>query len=248
LEASEIAETFKTHKQTSGSNKEKLIARFLENNLPGKFGFGTGLIVDNDAVFSNQADVVVYDRLNNKPLHSDSNASLFFVESVYALFESKSNLTPSELRDSIEKGRRFKLLRRQFAEFAPPTQVESLFVILAFDSAEPTTFKNTFAEITKEIPQHERPDFVVIPDKLIIMSGSYHEITKVGAKGSEYRQQLEKLGPDAMTSRLQGGFQVNIGENSLLEFFVYFSSWLLRAGSRAVDPTSYVGKLQTKIL
>ena len=125
-----IRRDFASHRLSAGENREDLIAEFLVNHLPRKFGVSSGMVISHDGVFSNQADLVVVDEQNNAPLYAASRNKLWPVEAVYALIEVKTTLHPAELTDAIAKGRRFKALKRRFCEAGQVQRIaDSLFVI-----------------------------------------------------------------------------------------------------------------------
>ena len=106
-----IRRDFATHRLSAGENREDLVQHFLVEHLPNRFGVTTGIVITVDGAFSNQADLLVVDEQNNAPLYGSSRNKLWPVESVYAMFEVKTSLSPSELADAIAKCRRFKSLR-----------------------------------------------------------------------------------------------------------------------------------------
>lgn len=111
-----IRRDFASHRLSAGENREDLVAEFLTNHLPRKFGVSSGIVISHDGLFSNQADLVVVDEQNNAPLYGATRNKLWPVEAVYALVEVKTTLSPSDLADAIAKGRKFKSLKRSFCE------------------------------------------------------------------------------------------------------------------------------------
>ena len=83
-----IRRDFATHRPTAGTHREDLVAAFLRTHLPKRFGITTGLVISPDGEFSNQADLLIVDHMNNAPLHGGSSAELWPVEAVYALSAS----------------------------------------------------------------------------------------------------------------------------------------------------------------
>lgn len=115
-----IRRDFATHRLSAGENREDVVARFLVDHLPKRFGVSSGLIFSHDGVFSNQADLVLVDDQNNAPLHSATRNKLWPIEAVYALVEVKTNLSPTDIADAVAKGRRFKRMERRFCTSATP--------------------------------------------------------------------------------------------------------------------------------
>lgn len=237
-----IRRDFATHRGSAGRNREDLVSRFLIEHLPKAFLVENGLVISASGAFSNQADVVIVDHLNNAPLHASRPEKLWPAEAVYALFEVKTLLSPSELADAVAKCRRFKSLERHFSESASTQRISSsLFILWAYDSPSSETAKENIIAAFQPVPPAERPDFVIVPDRLVAISGEYMELCKLGHPTSQHRQALHKHhGPD-LGSLLPECAEVNdFGEDSLLAWYVWFDSWLRRAGSRSADPLRYL--------
>lgn len=237
-----VRSSFKAHRPTAGTNREAIISSFMGRHLPKVFGVGTGLVMSKDGVFSNQADIVVYDQLMNAPLNADLPATLFTVESVYALIEAKTVITPSELKDAIGKCRRFKCLNRTFLDRPlEPRLTESLFVIFAFEAAKPETVKENWGQAIAHVPVHERPDMLVVPGSLVLICGQYFDLVRLGQPGSSWRMGVEGKGAAHVASLIGDGYEVSeMGDHSLMAFFIWFTSWLQHAGSRGVALQSYL--------
>jgi len=234
-----IRRDFATHRLSAGENREDLVAKFLVDHLPRRFGVGSGLIFSHNGVFSNQADLVVVDDQNNAALHSATRNQLWPVEAVYALVEVKTGLGPAVMADAVAKGRRFKQMERRFC--APVALADSLFVIWAFDSPAPETVKANLLASLAGVPRTEQPDLIVVPERLVAMSGSYLELTRLGQAGSQHRVQLHRQHGANLDFLLPEPAEVSdSGENALLTWYIWFDSWLRRAGPRLTDPISYL--------
>lgn len=244
LQSDRIRDDFKTHRPTSGANREAIVAEFLRKHLPSAYGVVSGLILAQNDMFSKQADVVIVDQLRNAPLYSSSPEEIWLVESVYCLLEVKTRLTPSDLADSIEKCRRFKSLPRSFMESSDsPRITDSLFAIWSFETSSAETLKTNFAHAIAGVPISEQPDFVIVPDKLVIKSGSYHAFVSLGMPSSPYRSELEATTGGDLAPLLGEGYTVwELGTNALLTWFVWIMSWLNHAGPRVAPLTAYLPK------
>ena len=236
-----IRRDFASHRPTAGGHRESLLATMLRNYLPREFGIDTGLVASSDGQFSNQADLIVIDHSWNAPFYPSGPSRIWLVEAVYAMIEVKTNISPTELADSINKCRRFKQLRRKFSE-APtsPAIQESVFVLWSFESPKAETLKQNLVEALRDLPVTEQPDFVVVPGQLVATCGSYRELSALGQPGSSYRQNLEKqYGPHVRD--LVDWVQIaECGKDSLLVWLIWFLSWLKRAGSRNSELLSYL--------
>ena len=245
-----IRRGFAQHRPSAGEAREHLVNRFLVDHLPKRFHVDSGFIISPGDRFSNQADLVVVDGQNNAPLYPGMNRSLWPVEAVYALIEVKTRLNPKDLKDAINKGRRYKRLPRQFLEPQKGTNLQrikdSVFVIWGFESPTPKTLKANLTKMLSEVPVSEQPDFVVVPGCLVSQSGSYKVISELGQPNSEHRRRIESQRGQDDAGLLPEPVKVYaFGENSLMAWYVWFDSWLRHAGPRYCDPISYLPPDQT---
>lgn len=239
-----IRRDFATHRGTAGDNRESVLAKFLRDHLPGAFDIDAGLIASCDGQFSNEADLIVVDRDWNCAFYPDESKRIWLVEAVFALIEVKTSLTPTEIGDAVGKCRRFKTLPRQFSEApAVPRLKDSLFVLWGFDSPSSETLKNNLQEAFQGVPVAERPDFVVVPGKVVAMSGSYMELAKLGEPGSDHRKALQKqYGPDLVGLPMDLVQLDELGDNALFAWLIWVISWLKRAGPRNSELMAYLPK------
>ena len=238
----EIKDFFASHRPTAGTNRESKVANLLQEYLPTRYEIGSGLILSKDGEFSNQADVIIADKMSNSPLFASEKEKIWLVESVYSLIEVKTQLTPSTLTDSLEKCRRFKTLPRVYAsDFGRQNVKESIFVLWSFEGPSAETIKNNYIELTNNIPVNELPDFIIVPGSTIIVAGQYYEMTVLGQPNSQRRRELiEKHGNDINQLLGEGYLLYNLGEDTLLAFLIWITSWLHSAGERRADLVQYV--------
>ncbi|WP_275288637.1 DUF6602 domain-containing protein [Halomonas elongata] len=237
-----VREYFRTHKPSAGANREGMVASFLEEYLPDKYAISSGLILSKDGDFSNQADIIVADRMSNAPLFGEDNEKIWLVESVYSLIEVKTQLTPSTLRDSLEKCQKFKSLPREYAsDFGRQNIKESLFVLWAFEGPSSGKIKENLEVELAGVPHDKRPDFIVVPGSTLVRAGHYYELSKLGQESSPHRAQtLAEFGGNVELA-LGTGFEVNeLKGNTLLAWLVWYSSWLHAAGERRASLNNYV--------
>lgn len=110
---------------------------------------------------------------------------------------------------------------------------DSLFVIWGFDCPAPETLKeNVIAELSG-VPGHEQPDFIVVPDRVLIACGSYLELSRFGQPGSVHSAQLHQ--ESDLSALLPPALVMDLGENALLAWYLWFDSWL-----RLTTPTAYL--------
>lgn len=234
-----IRRDFATHHLSAGENREDIVRKFLVDHLPKRFGISSGLIFSHNGIFSNQADLVVVDEQNNAVLHSAARNQLWSIEAVYALVEVKTSLGPADIADAVAKGRKFKQMERRFC--APVAFTDSLFVIWAFNSPSPETVKANLHAALVGVPRTEQPDLVIVLEHLVAICGSYLELARLGQVNSQYRMELHKQYGADLNFLLPEPAEVSeAGENALLAWYIWFDSWLRRAGPRLTDPISYL--------
>ena len=235
-----IRHDFAMHRGAVGDHREKLVANFLKEHLPKRFGVRRGFAISLDEVFSNQADILIVDDQNNAPLYPGDSHELWPVESVYAIIEVKSRLSPRDLEDAVEKCRRFKQLKRNFLGAGSQKIYESLFVIWSFQGAKPKTIRGNLVEAIRPVPPFERPDLVVDLNGFVASCGAYLELSVLGQPNSPYRQELvRKHGADFSDLLPDYMRAYDAGPNALLAWYVRFDAWLRNAGTRHADPLAY---------
>lgn len=236
-----IRRDFRTHHPSAGENREDVVKQFLAEHLPERFGIGTGLVLSPDGVFSKQADVLIVDALNNARLYGSSTNQIWLAEAVFALIEVKTTLGPTELRDAIAKGRRFKNLRRSYFDFGRKPRIgDSLFIIWAFDCAEPDVFKKNLLAELSDVPRAEQPDLIIVPDKLFVSCGAFLELQSIGQPNSPHRAQLHAAYGQDLSAILPPVLCAECGPNSLMVWYLWLYSWLMQAGDRCAWLPNYL--------
>ena len=195
-------------------------------------------------MFSREADLVVYDRPNNSPLYPEAEKKLWPVEGIYALIEVKTQLSPRDLQNAVEKVRKFKRLQRKFMVTKSGQYItDSLAIIWSFNSSEPSTFKGDLLKVLASVPAGERPDFVVVPDSIVAKSGQYLELSRLGQENSIHRKQHQAQYGTDLSPLLPDIAEVDdLGQNALHVWYVWFDSWLRQAGHRFPNPIEYLPK------
>jgi hypothetical protein len=241
LEAALVKEAYKIHRGTSGKSKEDIVASFLNEFMPRCVEITTGLVFSHIGEFSSQADIVVVDRLNGAPLGGRYSNPIWFVESAYALIEVKSMLTPSELTDALEKCKKFKRLPRSFDDIPNQKLKDSLAVIWFFDTPSKEKTISSILKALEDVPMEERPDFIISPNNFILLTGQYWCLCRLGEPGSPYRVALLQKHAGDISKAMTGSIQILWApEASLIAFLIWFSSWIVHAGSRRPDLCSYL--------
>lgn len=246
FKSASIRRDFAHHRLSAGEHREDLVKNFLQGHLPKRFGVSSGFAISTEGMFSSEADLLVVDHQNNAPLYPHNRKSLWPVEAIYALIEVKTYLSRTELKNAISKGRKFKSLQRQFCQvFEQPSQTQriedSLFVIWAFEAPDPQKLKSNLIELLSNVSVNEQPDFIIVPERLVAQSGSYRELAELGQPGSDHRRKLEEQYGQDLSGVLPEPVQVyDFGENALSAWYIWFDSWLRRAGDRFTDPILYL--------
>lgn len=233
---------FSKHRPSAGENREGIVAEFLREYLPKAFGVDTGLILAKTGEFSHQADIVVVDQTHNAPLYPSALNHLWLVEAVYALIEVKTSLSPRDIQDSLSKCRQFKTLPRKFDTVPElPKTPDSLFVLWAFEAPRPETVKENVLSAFRGVPRSEQPDFIVVPDSVVVTAGSYRELSRLGMPNSAHRQRVIEETKGNVDIALGEPVQVlDLGKNALLAWLIWFTSWLKGAGHRSAPLVSYL--------
>ena len=76
---------------TKGNASEAVWLELLQTYLPKRYSAATAHVVDSTGAFSDQIDVVVFDRQYSPFIFSFQGATIIPAESVYAVFEAKQS-------------------------------------------------------------------------------------------------------------------------------------------------------------
>lgn len=90
------------HPSTKGTERENILIKFLEENLPKVFSVVKGEAVDIYNNGSRQLDVMIYDNSRNIPFCMGKDSYLLPAEALLAVIEVKSKLTKVELKKSFQ--------------------------------------------------------------------------------------------------------------------------------------------------
>lgn len=88
------------HNLTKGEIRELLVSEVLSVFLTSQFEIGTGIIINNKGVQSNQMDLIIYDTRILPPFIKQRNIGAYPAECVIATIEIKSRLGKRELLDA----------------------------------------------------------------------------------------------------------------------------------------------------
>ena len=99
----EIARASFGHPGTKGDASEAVWLKLLETYLPQRYQAAKAFVVDSKGAFSDQIDVVVFDRQYSPFIFSYEGQTVVPAESVYAVFEAKQTVNADLIRYAQQK-------------------------------------------------------------------------------------------------------------------------------------------------
>jgi len=100
------------HPGTKGDASEHVWLQLLDTYLPRRYQVTKAHVVDSDGKFSEQIDVVVFDRQYSPFIFSYEGQTVVPAESIYAVFESKQSINVTEVAYAQNKVSTVRRLRR----------------------------------------------------------------------------------------------------------------------------------------
>ncbi len=100
------------HPGTKGDASETVWISLLNTYLPQRYQAAKAHVVDSKGIFSDQIDVVVYDRQYTPFIFRYEEQIIIPAESVYAVFETKQTLNAKHIKYAREKVASVRLLHR----------------------------------------------------------------------------------------------------------------------------------------
>jgi hypothetical protein len=100
------------HAPTKGDASESVWLDLLQTYLPKRYEAATAHVVDSDGTFSDQIDVVIFDRQYSPFILTFEGQKIVPAESVYGVFEAKQSLTAELVRYAREKCASVRRLHR----------------------------------------------------------------------------------------------------------------------------------------
>jgi hypothetical protein len=101
-----------SHPGTKGDASEKVWLELLENYLPSRYQAKTGHIVDSQGNFSQQIDIIIFDRQYSPFIFKYQDQLIIPAESVYAVFEAKQTMNADYIRYAQDKVESVRNLHR----------------------------------------------------------------------------------------------------------------------------------------
>lgn len=100
------------HPGSKGEASEGVWLELLQNYLPQRYSVAKAHVVDSDGAFSEQIDVVVFDRQYSPFIFKFEGQTIVPAESVYAVFEAKQTLNSQFVSYAQQKVASVRRLRR----------------------------------------------------------------------------------------------------------------------------------------
>src|SRR5712692_8658328 len=100
------------HPGTKGDASEAVWLELLQTYLPQRYRAATAHVVDSLGTFSDQIDVVVFDRQYSPFIFSYQGQTIIPAESVYAVFEAKQSINAQHIRYAQNKVATVRRLHR----------------------------------------------------------------------------------------------------------------------------------------
>lgn len=107
-----IARKTFVHPGTKGDASESVWLELLQNYLPKRYQSANAHVVDSRGEFSEQIDVVVFDRQYSPFIFQYEGQIIIPAESVYAVFESKQSTNPDHVAYAQKKVQSVRTLHR----------------------------------------------------------------------------------------------------------------------------------------
>ncbi len=107
-----IARKTFAHAPTKGDASEHVWLKLLEEYLPRRYQATTAHVVDSNGTFSDQIDVVIFDRQYTPLIFRYEEQTIIPAESVYAVFESKQSVSADMIKYARAKAASVRKLTR----------------------------------------------------------------------------------------------------------------------------------------
>jgi hypothetical protein len=129
------------HSGTKGDASESIWLELLNTYLPKRYCAEKAHVVDSDGNFSQQIDVVIFDRQYTPFVFNFQDQLIIPAESVYAVFEAKQTVNATYVQYAKDKASTVRGLNRTSlpiphagGTYPPKAQIDILAGILALDS------------------------------------------------------------------------------------------------------------------
>lgn len=100
------------HPGTKGDASEKIWLKLFQDYLPARYQAEKAHVVDSQGTFSQQIDVVIFDRQYSPFIFNFEGEKVMPAESVYAVFEAKQSINGDYVKYAQEKAASVRRLHR----------------------------------------------------------------------------------------------------------------------------------------
>lgn len=100
------------HPGTKGAASERVWLELLQTYLPHRYQAATAHVVDSQGVFSEQIDVVIFDRQYSPFIFQFEGQTIIPAESVYAVFEAEQAINATQVDYAQKKVKSVRRLHR----------------------------------------------------------------------------------------------------------------------------------------
>lgn len=104
------------HSGMKGDSYEDCWISWMRAYLPSRYSVSKGKVIDCEGHMSDQIDVIIYDRIFSSSILVENGITIVPAESVYAVFESKSDLSSENIRYAQNKAKSVRVLERTKAK------------------------------------------------------------------------------------------------------------------------------------
>lgn len=121
----EVARSSLAHSTTMGDASENVWIDLLNDYLPVRYKAAKAHVVDSKGAFSQQIDVVIFDRQYTPLIFNFQGQIVVPAESVYAVFEAKQALNLKRVQEAQTKAASVRALERTSVQFHSGGAVET---------------------------------------------------------------------------------------------------------------------------
>lgn len=154
------------HPVTKGDASEKVWLQLFDKYLPARYKAQSAHIVDSESNFSDQIDIVIFDRQYSPFIFNFMDKLIIPAESVYAVFEAKQTMNHKNITYAKEKIASVRRLKRtslpipHAASNDPAKEKKPLAIIGGILTLE-SSWKNPFGKQFQKDVVSEDPDGVL---------------------------------------------------------------------------------------
>jgi hypothetical protein len=153
------------HSTTKGNATESVWLELLQGYLPQRYAAETAHVVDSEGVFSDQIDIVVFDRQYSPFILQYQGQIVVPAESVYAVFEAKQSISAEQVAYAQAKVASVRRLHRTSLPiphaggvYPPKNPITILGGLLTFESDWKPCFGDSISTSLRKDQHHGRLD------------------------------------------------------------------------------------------